>query len=159
MPCHYHTIVGEVVPWRRGAEKLSACVELDFHIEGYGKNSVQDGQLRRITLPHYICRSCFFKFRQIRSIRRSLHLMLRRHWWTRLWQAVRTTVTCCNLLYHGIAARVKWTDCSENRLWRHWSFEIRPYHSGSSCSASGAFRGNINWTMPPFGRKKISFGQ
>ena len=69
------------------------------------ERSVQDGQLRmsedHLAALYSLCRTCFFQFRQIRSIIRSLHWMPRRHWWTRLWQA---TLDYCNLLYHGIAA-------------------------------------------------------
>ena len=41
--CYHHTVVEEVVPRSCGAEKLSACVELDFHIEGHGENGVHAG--------------------------------------------------------------------------------------------------------------------
>ena len=117
---------------------------------------------RRITSPHYMS-NLFLPISPDTLNQTCIALDAKK---TLVNAFVASRLDYCNLLHHGIAARIYWTDCSECRLRRHWSSEIRPYHSGSSCSASGAFRGDIGpcpfrpkknqfW---PFGQTKISFG-
>ena len=95
-----------------------------------------DGQLRMSDHVAAQCRTCFFQLRQIHAIRRSLTLDAKK---TLVNAFVASHMDYCNSLYHGIGEGLLHghiaasAECGD--MTRHWSSEIWPHNSGSSCPA------------------------